>query len=88
VRGETEKTDKEGGMREIMRKRFAAAALFAMAAVPSIATEAHAYLDPGTGSILLQLLLGGFAGLLVIIKMYWKNISSALPISKKKPQDK
>ncbi len=33
---------------------------------------AHAYLDPGTGSILLQLLLGGVAGGLVIMKLYWQ----------------
>ncbi|MFP6758207.1 MAG: hypothetical protein VCC99_08320 [Alphaproteobacteria bacterium] len=35
---------------------------------------AHAYLDPGTGSILLQLLLGGVAGFLVIIKLYWYSL--------------
>ena len=32
---------------------------------------AHAYLDPGTGSMILQLLLGGVAGLLIIAKLYW-----------------
>ena len=35
-----------------------------------VVVPAHAYLDPGTGSILLQLLLGGVAGFLVIIKLY------------------
>lgn len=35
---------------------------------------AHAYLDPGTGSMLLQLLLGGVAGLLVVGKLYWHRI--------------
>ena len=35
---------------------------------------AHAYLDPGTGSILLQSLRGGAAGLLVIIKVYWYSM--------------
>ncbi|MDH3737616.1 MAG: hypothetical protein OER92_00375 [Alphaproteobacteria bacterium] len=32
---------------------------------------AFAYLDPGTGSIILQLLLGGVAGGLVVFKLYW-----------------
>ena len=32
---------------------------------------AHAYLDPGTGSIILQMLLGGVAGAVVIGKLYW-----------------
>ncbi len=36
-------------------------------------TPAYAYLDPGTGSLFLQLLLGGVAGLIVIIKLYWHS---------------
>ncbi len=35
---------------------------------------AHAYLDPGTGSILIQILLGGTAGAAAILKLYWHNI--------------
>lgn len=31
---------------------------------------AYAYLDPGTGSMILQLLLGGVAGVLIIGKLY------------------
>ncbi len=36
--------------------------------------RAQAYLDPGSGSMLIQLLLGGFAGLAVILKLYWRRI--------------
>ena len=32
-------------------------------------STAHAYLDPGTGSILLQVLLGGAAGLVLAGKL-------------------
>lgn len=35
---------------------------------------AFAYLDPGTGSYVLQLLLGGLFGLLYLIKMKWRKI--------------
>jgi len=35
---------------------------------------AFAYLDPGTGSIMLQLLLGGVAGGLVVAKLYWNKL--------------
>ncbi len=35
---------------------------------------AFAYLDPGTGSIMLQLLLGGVAGGLVVAKLYWHKL--------------
>ena len=38
------------------------------------AASAHAYIDPGTGSIALQILLGGAAGALVIVKLYWARI--------------
>lgn len=34
---------------------------------------AHAYLDPGTGSMILQLLLGGFAGIALAGKLYWRR---------------
>ncbi|HBP87892.1 MAG TPA: hypothetical protein PKK23_21295 [Nitrospirales bacterium] len=35
--------------------------------------DAAAYLDPGTGSMILQLLLGGIAGAAIIIKLYWRR---------------
>ena len=38
--------------------------------------EALAYLDPGTGSMILQLILGGVAGVSVVIKMYWQRIKN------------
>ena len=34
------------------------------------------YLDPGTGGMLLQFLLGGLAGLMIILKLYWNKIRS------------
>ena len=37
-------------------------------------TSAHAYLDAGTGSMILQLLLGGFAGLALVGKLYWHRL--------------
>ncbi len=33
-----------------------------------------AYLDPGTGSIVLQVIVGGFAGLAVFFKMFGRRI--------------
>ena len=40
----------------------------------TLSRPAHAYLDPGTGAIILQVLLGGFAGALVIGRLYWQRI--------------
>ncbi|HEX9789864.1 MAG TPA: hypothetical protein VGA60_04315 [Kiloniellales bacterium] len=39
-----------------------------------LATPLVAYLDPGTGSMIVQLLLGGVAGALMIGKLYWQKI--------------
>jgi hypothetical protein len=33
-----------------------------------------AYLDPGTGSLILQLLVGGLAGLATYVKFRWTSI--------------
>jgi hypothetical protein len=33
-----------------------------------------AYLDAGSGSMIIQLLIGGFAAAGVAMKMYWKRI--------------
>jgi len=35
---------------------------------------AYAYLDPGTGSYVFQLLIAGLAGSLFLLKVYWKRI--------------
>jgi hypothetical protein len=42
------------------------------------------YLDPGTGSMLLQLLLGGFAAVGVAAKLYWSRIKSFLRIGRRR----
>ena len=41
-----------------------------------IAPPAYAYLDPGTGSMLVQMLLGGVAGAMVVGKLYWHQVKA------------
>jgi len=48
---------------------------------------AWAYLDPGSGSMLLQVLLGGVAAVGVVCKMYWYRIKAALGFGAKTPVD-
>jgi hypothetical protein len=38
--------------------------------------EAFAYIDPGTGSFILQMLIAGAMGLLFAAKTYWQKITS------------
>ncbi|MGI9353488.1 MAG: hypothetical protein ACR2O3_18155 [Rhizobiaceae bacterium] len=44
-------------------------------------SNAYAYLDPGTGSILLQGLIGAVAGGLFIAKVYWAKFKSMVGFS-------
>ncbi|MGE0825156.1 MAG: hypothetical protein AB7G75_21730 [Candidatus Binatia bacterium] len=46
-----------------------------------LTTPADAYLDPGSGSMFLQLLLGGFAGVAVILKLYWRRLLTFLGLT-------
>lgn len=49
--------------------------------------EAHAYLDAGTGSMIMQLILGGLAGLAVILKLFWHRILGIFGIKKKEKEE-
>lgn len=44
----------------------------------------HAYLDPGSGSMLLGLVASGMAGIIVIFKTFGHRIMSILTFWKKK----
>ena len=59
-------------------------ALFAGFALLLSTGTSHAYLDPGTGSILLQGLIAGIAGGLVAMRLYWTRVKSFFKLDKKK----
>lgn len=48
-----------------------------------IVSPVHAYLDPGSGSIVVQVIVGAIAGSLVTIKMFWVKIKSFFTNNKK-----
>lgn len=45
-----------------------------VAGIVLMAAPAYAYVDPGTGGMLIQLVTGGVAGLLVVMRLYWSQI--------------
>ena len=45
---------------------------------------AYAYLDPGTGSILLQGLIAGVAGGIVAARLYWSKVKHFVSLAKRK----
>ena len=51
---------------------------FLFGAATALAPSAHAYLDPNAGSVLLQLVLGGTAGLVVLGRLFWGRIRDSL----------
>jgi hypothetical protein len=48
----------------------------------ALAVPAHAYVDPGTGSFVLQIIIGSVASAYVAVKMFWGRIRGR---SKKQP---
>jgi uncharacterized membrane-anchored protein len=58
---------------------------FALVAAMSVAmiAPAHAYLDPGTGSIILQAIIGGVAASLFILRSYFYRLKGMLGLMPK-----
>lgn len=46
----------------------------------------EAYLDPGSGSMLIQLLLGGFAGVAVLLRLTWRRVRERFRFGGKRGQ--
>lgn len=55
--------------------------------VRSEVRQSSRYLDPGTGSMLLQVILGGVAGAAVAVKMFWHRILAILPSGSRNSDD-
>ncbi len=52
-------------------------------------TNAYAYIDPGSGSIILQAIIAAFAGAGTAITIYWKKVKLFFSkIFKKKDNEK
>ena len=45
-----------------------------------------AYLDPGSGSMILQIIAGGLAAVAVTAKLYWNRLLKFLRIRKDEPE--
>lgn len=51
----------------------------------SIPAPVFAYLDPGTGSMIVQAIIGVVVGALVVLKVYWRRLLSLF--SRRRPFD-
>lgn len=55
----------------LLRTLFAITTLLVMLA---LAPPAHAYLDPGTGSMIISALIGILAAIALALKMFWYRV--------------
>jgi len=44
--------------------------------------DAYAYIDPASGSIIIQVLIGAFVGVGITLKVYWEKIKYKLSSKK------
>jgi len=49
-----------------------------LAVLVLLSSPAYAYIDAGTGSLILQVLLGGLAGVAVAWRLFWHRIKAFL----------
>ena len=52
--------------------------LFIFAVLGLVTLPAHAYLDPGSGSLIIQSVIGALAAIGVTMKLYWHKIKLKL----------
>jgi hypothetical protein len=69
----------------VHRKRVVAVWLAFQLAIFSAA--ANAYLDPGTGTILVQSLLAGVAGAVAVVGLYWQRFKAFFANLRKSSRD-
>lgn len=76
------------GFLVMQKERFSIVALLCLVFLP---TTAFAYLDPGTGSAMLQGILGAIAAIAMVLKLYWHRLLRMLGLRKestKQPESK
>ncbi len=61
--------------------------LVAVISISSFHWSADAYLNPGTGSMILQALIAGIAVIAVTVKMYWIRLVAFLKGEKLDPEE-
>jgi hypothetical protein len=70
-------------MRSILRTQVACGALLAVV----FARPCAAYVDPAAGSMMLQLVLGGAAGVAIAAKLLWRRVVALLQRTPAPPGD-
>jgi hypothetical protein len=67
--------------------RASTVVLWCLVVVFGAVRPAHAYLDANTGSLLVQLLVGGIAGLALVGKLFWHRLKGFFGFSQTEPEE-
>lgn len=67
--------------------KFFIVLILTIAAATALSPDAYAYLDPGSGSYLFQLLLSGLLAGMFMFKSFWKNLFRKKKDSREKEKD-
>lgn len=67
------------GLISMQKTNFSIVALLCLVLLP---VNAFAYLDPGTGSAMLQGILGALAAIAMVLKLYWHRLLRMLGLRK------
>jgi len=59
-------------------RAIAASTLLCLVVLFTFPRRAQAYLDPGTGSYLLQVLLAGLLAGILVVRIFWRSIKAFL----------
>lgn len=77
-------------MKDLFPRRFWSRLILGFLLLILFPTAAFAYLDPGTGSFIIQGIIGAVVGGAFVIKLYWKRVKAALtgkPIEEEDPDE-
>ncbi len=75
-------------MRGMHRPRHPALLLTLFCSLAGLAPDAHAYLDPSTGSMILSAVVGLFATLGLAVKTYWYKLKNLVTRRRPAPPPK
>jgi len=74
--------DNRGEMIMCVFRKISEISLLSCLILFALAQSAYAYIDPGSGSMLLQILLGGIAGAIVAVKLFWHRMRDILKLTR------
>ena len=61
-------------------KKFSLLMVFGviLASAQLFISDSYAYIDPGTGSLVIQMIIGGLVGVGITCKIYWYKIKEGI----------